>query len=359
MALVAASGEACDLGLSAYAWDLAACLEKYFDVRGMTAEWRSTHERALELCRDAGDRLGEAVLVRGLVEVTTWISAAPSGTAMSTLHERSRQLLAVFEELGEPRGMADSLVNCAWALTAEGAVDEALATAGRGLELAREHGHLGGQARARHVMGIACGAARVDEAIEHLTHALALARELGNPRFEATAMQFLGAAHCLAGRIDTGHDMLLESLRMCHERGDRYAEAFSLLYLSKLYAALGDPRARPTAEAVLSVSRRFDMRHHLADSLKVLGDLDIAAGRYAAATLRLEESVEVWRNRGWSSFLAETLRSLGQAQASNGDVESAARAWTEARDLFVELSDDSAADGVTALLDGAAAPPRR
>jgi tetratricopeptide (TPR) repeat protein len=255
-ALVAAAGQAGELGLDEFAWDLAGCLEKYFDVHAMTAEWRATHELALELCQATGNRRGEAVLLRGLVEMTTWISADPAGTAMATLHERSGRLSRMFEELGEPRGMSDALVNCAWGLVAEGDPDEALTVAARALTLARDHGHLGGQARAHHIMGIACGAPRIEAAIEHLTLALELARELGNPRFEATAMQFLGAAHCEAGHVDSGHDLLVESLTICHERGDRYAEAFSLLYLAKLYAALGDPRARPAAEAVVSVSRR-------------------------------------------------------------------------------------------------------
>jgi DNA-binding SARP family transcriptional activator len=357
-ALVAAAGQACELGLDEFAWDLAGCLEKYFDVRGMTAEWRETHERALELCRSTGNRRGEAVLLRGLIEVTTWISAAPSDTAMAALRERSERLLRMFEELDEPRGMADALVNCAWGLVAEGEPDEALATAERALNLSRDHGHLGGQARARHMMGIASAGIRIEASIDHLTEALELARELGNPRFEATAMQFLGAAHCQAGRVDTGHDLLVDSLVMCHANADRYAEAFSLLYLAKLYAALGDPRARPAAEAVLSVSRRHGMRHHLADSLKVLGDLDLAAGRFATATLRLEESVLVWRSRGWSSFLAETLRSLGRAHAGTGDGEAAAEAWTEARTLFKELSDGDGVAEITALLgDVRATPP--
>jgi tetratricopeptide (TPR) repeat protein len=358
-ALVAAVDQACDLGLDEFAWDLAGCLEKYFDVRAMAAEWRTIHERALELCRATGNLRGEAVLMRGLVEVTTWISAASSGSAMATLHERSLRLLRMFEQLGEPRGMADALVNCAWGLVAEGRTDEALAAAERALALARDHGHLGGRARAHHLMGVAYGRRRIGAAIDHLTQALELARELGNPRFEATALQFLGAAHCEAGRIDSGHDLLVASLTMCHERGDRYAEAFSLLYLAKLYAATRDPRALPAAEAVLSVSRRHGMRHHLADSLKVLGDLDLAAGRYASATIRLEESVLVWRSRGWSSFLAETLRSLGHAHAGTGDGSSAARAWTEARSLFEELSDADGAAEVTALLDRAPAPPCR
>ncbi|MDN3352113.1 BTAD domain-containing putative transcriptional regulator [Actinomadura sp. DC4] len=351
-ALVAATGQAGELGLDEFAWDLAGCLEKYFDVRAMTAEWRATHERAIALCRATGNRRGEAVLLRGLVEVRTWISADPDGTAMAALHERSRRLLEMFEEIGEPRGMADALVNCAWGLVAEGDPDEALAVAGRALTLAGEHDHLGGQARAHHVMGIACGEPRAEAAIEHLGRALELARELDNPRFAATAIQFLGAAHCAAGRLDSGHDLLVESLIMCHELGDRYAEAFSLLYLAKLYAVLGDPRSRPAAEVVVSVSRRYGMGHHLADALGVLGGLDLAAGRFASAVLQLEESVLVWRSRGWTAFLAESLRGLGRAHAGAGDDEAAARAWREARELFGRLSDTAAVTELTALLDG-------
>lgn len=52
--------------------------------------------------------------MRGLLEVATWNSTAPSGTAMATLRERSLRLLHMFEEVDEPRGMADALMNCAW-----------------------------------------------------------------------------------------------------------------------------------------------------------------------------------------------------------------------------------------------------
>jgi hypothetical protein len=102
------------------------------------------------------------------------------------------------------------------------------------------------------------------------------------------------------------------------------------------------------------------MRHHLADALTVLGDLDLAAGRHASATIRLEESVLAWRSRGWTAFLAASLRSLGRAHAGTGDDEAAARAWTEARALFGGLADTAAVAELTALLAGVrAAPPCR
>jgi hypothetical protein len=67
--------------------------------------------------------------------------------------------------------------------------------------------------------------------------------------------------------------------------------------------------------------------------------------------------VLLWRSRGWSSFLADTLRSLGHAHAGTGDGESAAGAWTEARSLFEELSDAESAAEMTSLLGRACATP--
>ena len=357
-ALTAAVGQACALGLHAHAWEIAASTAKYMDVRSLTRDLERTHRAAMELCAAAGDRLGEAVMLRGLIDVTTWIGgdgggeASGTSDAMGTSYEDARRLLRMFEEVGERRGMADALVAQCWGLVARGEEERALETARRALRLAEETGHLGGEARAHQVMGVAYGERRPEQAAEHLQRCLELARLHGNPRFEATAMQFLGAAHCLAGRIDIGHELLVESLRICQELQDRYAEAFSLLYLAKLYAALGDDRAAPTAQSVVFLSRRHRMGHHLADALKVLGEVELGAGRYDSATAYLEESVGLWRERGWLSFLADTLRVLGTAYHRSGDDEAARKNWGEAVSVYERLDDQESAAAVGALLRG-------
>lgn len=133
--------------------------------------------------------------------------------------------------------------------------------------------------------------------------------------------------------MERAGELLLHSLAMARCLKDRYVEAFSLLYLAMLYAATGDGRARETAEAALAIARRFDLGHHLAQALGILGELDLAAGDHASAVAHLEESVLVWRARGWRSFLAEALRALGRAYQAAGLPESAARVLEEAREL--------------------------
>ncbi|MER6303610.1 BTAD domain-containing putative transcriptional regulator [Kitasatospora sp. NPDC001539] len=349
-ALNASARQAAALGMVAAAWDLAACQEKYCDVRGLYDDWRTTHLAVLEACRTAGDVRGTAVLTRGLIEVTTWTTPTDSTQTMVSLEGRARQLERMFEQVAEPRGTADALVLTAWSLVAQGRAREALDTAHQALDLATLHDHPGGRARAHQIIAVAHGETDLDRAIEHLTETLRLARSIGNTRFEATAIQFLGAAHGRAGRVELGCELLSRSLAMARSFQDRYVEAFSLLYLATLYAATGDDRARPTAEAALVIARRLDLGHHLAQALGILGELDLAAGEHAAAVAHLEESVLVWRARGWRSFLAGALRTLARAYEASGLTESAARVLEEARELSGTPGRGGAANGGTDAL---------
>ncbi|MGW1179212.1 ATP-binding protein [Kitasatospora sp. NPDC002543] len=342
-ALNASARQAAALRMVPAAWDLAACQEKYCDVRGLYDDWRTTHVAALQACRAAGDGLGTAVLTRGLIEVTTWTTPADGcGTAveleggtqtMVALEDHARHLQRLFEQVGEERGTADALVLTAWSLVAQGREEEALDAGRRALALATAHDHPGGEAKAHQIIAIAHGETDLDRTIEHLTETLRLARMIGNTRFEATAIQFLGAAHGRAGQVERGTELLLRSLAMARSLDDRYVEAFSLLYLAVLYAGTGDGRARDTAEAALAIARRFDLGHHLAQALGILGELDLAAGDHSSAVAHLEESVLMWRARGWRSFLAEALRTLGRAYEAAGLADSAARVLAEAREL--------------------------
>ena len=314
-ALLAIIRQACALNLVSAAWDLAACQEKYNDVRAFYEEWRTVNLAVRAVCRAAGDRLGEAVLTRGLIEVTTWTAPDDGSQTMVTLHERSLRLLNAFEELGEERGAADALVMAAWSLVAQGRVPEALTAARAALARATATGHPGGRARAHQIIAIAHS--EDDDltlTIDHLSQALEIARALGNTRFEAASTQFLGAAYCRIGEGERGEELLTRALMMARAFDDRYTETFSLLYLAKYYAVIGDPRARPAARSAEAISRRNTMTHHLADALLVLGRLDLAAGDPVSAVAHLEESVELWQRRGWGSFLAEAQEALAVAE---------------------------------------------
>ncbi|MFC4565891.1 BTAD domain-containing putative transcriptional regulator [Nocardiopsis mangrovi] len=332
--MATAVGHACALGLDELAWDLAGCLEKYFDVRGRFDDWRFTHESAIAACRAAGNVRGEAVLRRGMADLITWTTPQAPGDAMAGLFEQGQLVLNLFQSVGDRRGMADALVMRTWGLISRGALRAAGEEAEAALDLAESEDYLGGQARAYQVMAVAAYSdGKAGVAVTHLTRALELARLLGNSRFEATAMQFLGAAQCEAGQVEPGRDNLLNSLAMTRAIKDRYAEVFSLLYLARLHIRLGEPGALATAEAAADLSRTHGMNHHLADALGLVGEVLLEQGQVAQAVARLEESVRVWRTRGWPSFMIPVLRTLARAHRAAGDHAAARAALAEAAAL--------------------------
>ncbi|MBN6037636.1 AfsR/SARP family transcriptional regulator [Amycolatopsis sp. 195334CR] len=352
-ALLSAVRQACRLRDAELAFDLAGCLEKYFDLRGMYADWAKLDTEVMTVCRDTGHRLGEAVMLRGLLDVTTWITDGQDGNAMARLHAEALRLLEVFTGLGHQRGMSDAAVMCAWSFTATGAYTEAVAMAERALGLAEISGHLGGRIRAELALALAhFQNRRVDIAIAHADNALEHARILGNPRCEATALQFAGIGHRELSRFGTSRRMLEESLAISRRYRDNYTEVLTLLALARLHFQCGDPEAVPTAQASLALSREYRMTHHLAEALELLGELELAAGNPAGAVPYLEESVALWRTRGWHSYLATALTGLGKAHADT-DPRAAASAFEEARALFDQAGDPAKAAEVGQLAERA------
>ncbi|MFE9201927.1 ATP-binding protein [Micromonospora sp. NPDC007230] len=344
-ALVSAARQAGRLGLDDLAFDLAGRLEKYFDLRGMYSDWASLNTEVMAVCRQAGNRLGEAVMLRGLIDVTTWNADTADGEAMAQLHANSLRLLDMFTALGHDPGSSDAAVMCSWALAAAGSYPEAVTMGERALRLASRSGHLGGEARAHLALAVATfEQGQFDTAATHTAAALDRARELGNPRWEATALQFSGIAHRELGNLDESYRLLTESLTIARTYRDDYTATLALLALARLHFKRGDPGAREAAEMSLALSREHHMIHHLAEALQLLGEIELAEGRPARAVPHLEESVSLWRTRGWHSFQAATLTSLGQARL-NSDPRAAREAFQMAHALFTRLGNtDRAAE---------------
>lgn len=350
VALLAAVRQACALGLDDLAFDLAGCLEKYFDLRGMFADWIGLNTEVLAVCRTAGNRLGEAVMLRGLIDVRTWTIETGEGEAMAGMRADVFRLLDMFTELGHEPGMSDAAVMCSWALTATGAYQEAILMAARALQLAERSDYLGGQTRAQLALAVAhFEHGHSDLAARYTAQTLETARALGNPRWEATALQFSGIAHLEMGDLDTSLRMLTESLAIATRYQDTYTEVLTLLSLARLHLRRGDPQARGTAERALALSLEYRMNHHLAQALGLLGEIELADGDPVRAIGRLEESVALWRTRGWRSFQATALTSLGRAYALAGRRSAAWQALREARELFTSMGSTARAAEVEKL----------
>jgi tetratricopeptide (TPR) repeat protein len=348
--LQAVVDQACDEGFDELAFDLAACLEPAADLRGGYADWERLNRRVMAACRRAGNLRGEAVMLRGLIDVTTWVGDAGGTDAMRRQLADATRLLDMFTRLDERAGMSDAAVMKAWALTAQARWEPAVEYAGRALAWAEETGHTGGRARAHVALAVALGESlRIEEALEHLDRALSAARQHGNPRYEATVLQFQGIAYGRIGMVEESEASLNKSLTLSRRYGDRYPEVLSMLALGRLYLRRGDVRARPTVTDALAVAREYRMAHHTADALGLLGEIDLVAGDVPAAVRHLRESVALWRTRGWLSYQAAALTTLGSA-LSDIDPAGAREAFEEARQIFERIGDPGRAAELTELL---------
>ncbi|MET0237114.1 MAG: BTAD domain-containing putative transcriptional regulator [Kibdelosporangium sp.] len=357
-ALLASVRQACGLGLADLAFDLAGCLEKYFDLRGMYPDWAALNTEVLAVCQAKGNTLGEAVMLRGLIDVNTWITDGRERDAAARQHAESFRLLQMFTELGHRAGMSDAAVMCSWAFSAASSYDQAVDLASQALRLAEESGHLGGEIRADLALALAYSENHdLDVAIKHADSALSKARTLGNPRCEATALQFAGIGHLRLGHFETSRRMLNDSLAICRFYRDAYTEVLTLLTLARLHFHRGDAEARPTVELSLTLSREYNMSFHLAQALELLGEIDLAGQDHDSAISHLTESVALWRNRGWPTYLAAALTSLGKAYAGS-DPLAARDAFTEAHALFIRLGNIAQASEAEQLASAISAEHR-
>jgi hypothetical protein len=108
VALVTAVAQAANRGMEELAWDLAGLLLGFLSVRNHLDDWRWTHEVALAAAERAGDRRGQAYMLRGLGQFSVECDDLQTASA------RLEQALALFDTLDDSYGWAHTLLRCGY-----------------------------------------------------------------------------------------------------------------------------------------------------------------------------------------------------------------------------------------------------
>jgi len=109
---------------------------------------------------------------------------------------------------------------------------------------------------------------RYAEAQQYLEESLAIAREMGDKRRVASALQPLGLAHLGQGHRATARRCLEEALAAAREIGEPREIAAASAALAMVYRAEGDlGAAEPLYEEVLALARQLDDRESIAIAL--------------------------------------------------------------------------------------------
>ncbi|MEU6427235.1 BTAD domain-containing putative transcriptional regulator [Microbispora sp. NPDC046973] len=272
--LVEAVRLAADAGLAGAAWGLAAALVPYFDLRCHLGAWEETHRVALEAARAAGDRAGEAAMLRGLGQVALYRDRYVQAAGM---FRRSR---VIFRTLGDVRGEAVSI--CGLGAVGQFRGDQAAAS-------------------------------------RHFRRALGMFVSLDDRSGEAYARQALGRTCLSAGDLNGAADWLGGALRMARELGDAHREGCVSLQIGRLHDLAGETgRAMRAQGRALTIFEGFGDRHCAAYAMQGLGGLQAARGDWRHGSARLESSLAIFRQLGDRSGEAATRRLLSELRRSSG-----------------------------------------
>jgi predicted ATPase/transcriptional regulator with XRE-family HTH domain len=190
---------------------------------------------------------------------------------------------------------------------------------------------------------LAIDQAAYDEAAERCAQAMPAARELGDPRVLAAALNAQGLLARAQDRYADSARSHRAALEQARAAADRAGEAVALLGVG--YAAMftGDaPRAAALAEESLAAARDSGDRHTLAQVLFLLG---WAAGNAGpGASERAEafgtEALGLFRALGDTGGQADVLFMLGTFGVNAGDYQRAERFFADSLALLRERGDE-------------------
>ena len=293
-ALLDAVAVASEYGMAELAWELAIVLVPYFDQRSLYEDWRSTNEQALRTVRAAGDRRGEAVLLRTLGQVHVYQDSYDEAVGAM---RRSSELCA---ELGDARGKALADIGLGTVHRVLGRGDEALVRYRSALSALTSDTdrHIDAQVRSSIAVTL-ISQDRLGEARGWLETALAGSRASGDRHREARILSQFAELNLRQRDICGARARLEEALAVFEDLGDDRCTAYGLLEMARCHLADQDtPLAEVTLDRALEIFRRFGNRRGRAAGLQLRGEMRMAGGDVTTAVMYLREAAGLWHDLG-------------------------------------------------------------
>jgi DNA-binding SARP family transcriptional activator/tetratricopeptide (TPR) repeat protein len=288
--LVAATASAAAGPQYAPAWQLAAALFAFFDMRGSWDEWEQVNMLALQAARCGGDHPGEAHTRRNLGAI-----AWRRGRLAEATDHLTRSL-TLCSQVGDRHGEARTLNSLGLVLTAQRRYDDATSCLERSLTLFRQCGDRRGLGHVANNLGdLYRLQGRHDEAVARLRQDLQICHELGDRRGAAITLYNLGEVEHDRGCAAAASDYHSQSLAICRELGDRRGEGRNLDRLGEARRLQG--RHQEAVELLRqAVTQLVETRDRLAeaDALQHLGLARHALGDHSEADICLRHALSIF-----------------------------------------------------------------
>jgi DNA-binding SARP family transcriptional activator/tetratricopeptide (TPR) repeat protein len=276
------------------AWELAATLVPYYDLRSLHHEWQRSHHIALGPNRGAGNERGEAVLLNGLAQVQVYRDDFDS--ARPNL-QRSLQL---YRQIGDKRGEALATASLATIEHVLGDFDQALAHAMNALDLVTVTGDRHIEAQLRNgVAAIHLAQHQLDEAQTRFHEALELSRQLGDIHREAVVLREMSQLHRKRGETAEALEHLRRALTIFDTLHDERCMAYTLLRMGRAHATRQEKAQASTAlTRAAELFKRYGDRMEEATCWQLLGELNSEHQDHPAARVYLTHALNIWQMFG-------------------------------------------------------------
>ncbi|GAB2813111.1 transcriptional regulator AfsR [Streptomyces chlorus] len=321
-----------------------------FSDRKAARDWLYTEANCLlsfaRQCADLPDTLRRSIdLLWAAVDLSE------SGANSKEYEATARTLLDAARKVGVAHVEARALMTLAHAHLDGGRFDLADGEAEQVVRLARRADDLLPVCWAHNARGvIALYQGRTEAGEEHLTHAIAHFRTLGDRPGEASALCNLSRVRLAAGSTGSAVALAQEGMEIYDAMGNslrgangRYALGMALTQSHRLVEA---------ADRLLEALEVFrDSRQRLWEGMTLfrLAEVDIAGRRYAQAAANAELALTVLRGIGGQWRRGNVLTVLGHALTGVGHLGRARVCWEEAVRIYEALQSPEAAT-VRALL---------
>ncbi len=270
-------------------------------------------------------------LYEGLGEMLLW-QARYADTS-----EAYMSMQAAAETAGDAVAQARAWNALSRAQDAQGDYLAALASAGRGEQIAREAGAAGNVELVQALFRRGWGFYRLGDTASALAlgeQALALSAEMGARRGMADSLNLLGGVHSMLGHTGDAAHYNARAVTLYQELGDRERIGAMLNRLGEHARLRGDYRAAVAlGQEALKIAYETGNRNAEMAFLSNLGGARVRLGEYHVAEYDLRRTIGWAEIAGQGGWLSDTYRFLAEACLGQGKLEEAIVAARRALDL--------------------------
>ncbi|MFY9586254.1 MAG: adenylate/guanylate cyclase domain-containing protein [Actinomycetota bacterium] len=220
-----------------------------------------------------------------------------------------------------------------------GQLDKAAEHAERGLALARENNDLENAGWSHGIVAQRAWFTGDPSFIgTHPEQSVEIAERIGSSFSQVIAFAQMATAHVLRENHDAAIEAAQRAISIARERGVGFEwTPYVLEMQAQAYLALGDPRARATAEEALSLARQIGGPIYECQASRVLGRILLRTGAYDEAEAALSHAMTLIHSTGAVGIEPMVREELAELARLTGDEKKHERELREAHRLYAKM----------------------